>query len=194
VTLRNASASGTYVNGKLVCDGRRRRLALGDRISFVEPRHARGHLLFRLRALGPMGALFGALSDDDMRAILARLDPDDLVNARLACRAFREHSEPPAVKRRSAYLRSRALAAYAWEALPGYEHDATRLLRAHKPGELHADSATTSLDLRCARAPLRAAARSPQSSARARASLEGASARSDRRPSSSSGSHWCAVG
>jgi hypothetical protein len=52
---------------------------------------------------------------------LAQLGPDDLVNARHQCKTFRDHSKPPAGKLDSAYIRTRALAAYAWTSLAGYQ-------------------------------------------------------------------------
>jgi hypothetical protein len=63
-----------------------------------------------------------------MRSILAQLSDDDLVNTRLACKAFRDQSKPPAVKRRTAYIRTRALAEYAWVALRHYVLPRTRVL------------------------------------------------------------------
>ena len=239
VTVRNEAASGTFVNGELVCTGTARLLAFGDRISFVEPRHAHtlGYILFRTSALrpradhdgagleheprapsaleaepepraagapaaaacaGPSSAqllasdgdtdapvagdasaqpspcgCIGWLSGDNVRSILAKLDADDLVNARLVCKAFRDNSDPPAVKRRDAYLRTSALAAYAWEALKAYVLAETHVLLAHLHRQLDADSATTSLDLGCAPSTARGCTQPEQQCGRAhsRASL-----------------------
>jgi hypothetical protein len=162
VTLRNLAPNGTYVNEQLVV--KQRVLAYGDRISFVEPCHARalGHILFRplARALAPQPSArscFGSLSADDVRCILAHLAAKDLVNARLVCTPFRDQSNAPAEKRRSDYLRTRALAAYAWKALPGYLLAETQLLWPDWQNRFDLTSASTALNLRCARSTGRTA-------------------------------------
>jgi hypothetical protein len=65
-------------------------------------------------------ALLGALAGDSLRALGALLDDGDLLCFRLVCSAFREHSEPPTLTTRRAFLGSRARAAFAWDALPGF--------------------------------------------------------------------------
>ena len=92
-----AAAGGRRFSERL-----RARLAAVDEPSAAEP------LLF-------------ALVGDLLRAI-ARLLPDaDRLRARLACRTLRDHAEPAAAPfGRAAFLGTRALAAYACEALPGF--------------------------------------------------------------------------
>jgi hypothetical protein len=63
--------------------------------------------------------------------LIARLLPEeaDRLCFRLACRAFCEHAPPPSAVRRAAFLRARALAAFACERLPGFAlADATEML------------------------------------------------------------------
>jgi hypothetical protein len=98
-----------------------------------------------------------SLSADDVRLILAQLDGDDLINARLACNTFHDLSLPPAVKHRHAYLRTPALAAYAWEALPAFTLARSLVLWERLQLRFDLDSASTALHLMCARSTARAA-------------------------------------
>jgi hypothetical protein len=100
-------------------------------------------------------AWIGSLTSNDVHLILAQLDPDDLINARLACKAFRDQSKPFTLKHRRAYLRTRALAAYAWNALPAY-----RIARAQRLWERWSSKLNlgcTSARITCAPSVTRAA-------------------------------------
>jgi hypothetical protein len=72
-----------------------------------------------------------------LRRVLEQLNGDDLINARLACKTFRDHSKPSAVKHRDANLSTRALAEYAWDALPGYVLPRTHVLWKKWQGKLN---------------------------------------------------------
>lgn len=97
-----------------------------------------------------MSSPITSLTADGMRSILAQLADDDLVNARLACKAFRDQSKPPAVKCRSAYVRTRALAEYAWTALPDYVLPRTRVLWDKWQHEFNFGADTTEFKFECA--------------------------------------------
>ena len=66
--------------------------------------------------------LLFALGGDLLRAIARLLPDEDRFRARLACKTLRDHAEPAARASigRVAFLRTRALAAYACDALPGF--------------------------------------------------------------------------
>ena len=65
--------------------------------------------------------LLFALVGDPLRAIARLLPDEDRFRARLACRTLREHADAPAAPiRRAAFLRTRALTAFACDALPGF--------------------------------------------------------------------------
>jgi transposase len=67
------------------------------------------------------GALLGALVGDPLRAIALLLADEDRFCMRLACRTMRDHAEPAVAPiSRVAFLRTRSLAAYAWDELPGF--------------------------------------------------------------------------
>ena len=76
--------------------------------------------------------LLSTLPGDPLRAIARLLDDDeDLFCFRLACKTTRDHCDRPvsATIRRAAFLRTRALTAYAWEELPGFVlEDTPRML------------------------------------------------------------------
>ena len=62
-----------------------------------------------------------ALVGDPLRAIAWLLPDEDRVCMRLTCQKMREHAEPAAAPvGRVAFLRARARAAYACDALPGF--------------------------------------------------------------------------
>ena len=65
--------------------------------------------------------LLFALVGDPLRAIARLLPDEDRFRARLACTTLRDHVEAAAAPiGRVAFLRTRALAAYAYDALPGF--------------------------------------------------------------------------
>ena len=75
--------------------------------------------------------LLGALAGDPLRAIARLLAHEDRFRARLACTTLRDNCEPPAslCLSRVAFLRTRALAAYACDELAGFLlADRTRML------------------------------------------------------------------
>ncbi|KAJ1639540.1 hypothetical protein T492DRAFT_899215 [Pavlovales sp. CCMP2436] len=74
--------------------------------------------------------LLRTLAGDPLRAILKHIGGVDLTCARLACRDFRDHSSPAQeAMRRSDFLRTRALAVFAFERLPGFVLNLLRMLR-----------------------------------------------------------------
>jgi hypothetical protein len=63
--------------------------------------------------------LLFALVGDPLRAIARLLPDEDRFRARLACRTLRDHADAAAAPiSRAAFLRTRALAAYACDAAP----------------------------------------------------------------------------
>ena len=102
-----AAAGGRRFSERL----RARRLAAVDEPAAAEP------LLF-------------ALVGDPLRIIARLLPADDRFRARLACRTLRDHAEAAAAPiGRVAFLRTRALAAYACDELSGFMlADRTRML------------------------------------------------------------------
>jgi hypothetical protein len=73
--------------------------------------------------------LLRALAGDPLRAILKLLGGADLTCARLACRDFRDHSSPAEEMLRADFLRTRALAVFAWERMAGFVLDLPSMLR-----------------------------------------------------------------
>jgi hypothetical protein len=67
--------------------------------------------------LSPLLCVLGA---DELRTIAKRLPDSDLTCFRLVCKTFRDHSAKPAEKCRESFLRTRALAAFAWKSMPGF--------------------------------------------------------------------------
>ena len=74
--------------------------------------------------------LLFALVGDPLRTIARLLPDEDRFRMRLACATMRDHAEPAdAPLRRVGFLRTRALAVYAWDALPGFMlADTTQML------------------------------------------------------------------
>mmetsp|Transcript_38717 Transcript_38717/g.95732 ORF Transcript_38717/g.95732 Transcript_38717/m.95732 type:complete len:83 (+) Transcript_38717:134-382(+) len=72
------------------------------------------------RAESALPLLLCTLAGDLLGAILKLLDDADLPCARLVCRAFRDHSSPALKKCRVDFLRTRALAVFAWERMPNF--------------------------------------------------------------------------
>jgi hypothetical protein len=91
------------------------------------PRRASARLEAATEAALP--PLLRALAGDPLRAIIKLLDGADLTCARLACRDFREHSSPAQEMLRSGFLRTQALAGFAWERMPGFVLDLPSMLR-----------------------------------------------------------------
>jgi hypothetical protein len=58
---------------------------------------------------------------DILRRIARLLTDEDVTCFRLSCMAARDNSDAPAGRSRSGFMRSAALAAFAWEALEGFE-------------------------------------------------------------------------
>jgi hypothetical protein len=90
-----------------------------------------GRASARLEAAAEAGLprLLRDLAGDPLRAILKLLGGADLKCARLACRDFRDHSSKPEKKSRKAFLRTRALTAFAWERMPGFVLNRPIILR-----------------------------------------------------------------
>jgi hypothetical protein len=82
------------------------------------PRRASARLEADAEAALP--PLLRILPGDPLRIILKLLGGADLTCARLACRDFRDHSSLAQELLRPDFLRTRALAAFAWELMPGF--------------------------------------------------------------------------
>jgi hypothetical protein len=91
------------------------------------PRRASARLEAAAEAALP--PLLRALAGDPLRAILKLIGGADLTCARLACRDFRDHSSPAQELLRSGFLRTQALAVFAWERMPGFVVDLPSMLR-----------------------------------------------------------------
>ncbi|KAJ1615705.1 hypothetical protein T492DRAFT_897029, partial [Pavlovales sp. CCMP2436] len=77
-----------------------------------------------------LARLLRTLASDPLRAILKLLVGVDLTCARLACRDFLDHSSPAQeAMPRSGFLRTRTLAMFAWDYIPGFVLDLSRMLR-----------------------------------------------------------------
>ncbi|KAJ1626387.1 hypothetical protein T492DRAFT_878540, partial [Pavlovales sp. CCMP2436] len=79
----------------------------------------------RQSALPP---LLRFLAGDTLRAVAKLLADADLPCFRLACKAFRDHSSPAQERRRTAFLRTRALVVFAWASISGYVLDLPTML------------------------------------------------------------------
>jgi hypothetical protein len=82
------------------------------------PRRASARL--EARAESALPPLIRALAGDPLSAVLKLVDDADLPCARLVCKAFRGHSSPAQEMLREDFLRTRALAVFAWERMPGF--------------------------------------------------------------------------
>jgi hypothetical protein len=85
------------------------------------PRRASARLVARADAALP--PLLRALAGDPLSAMLKLVDDADLPCARLVCKAFRDHSSPAQEMLREDFLRTRALAVFACERMPGFVID-----------------------------------------------------------------------
>jgi hypothetical protein len=83
-----------------------------------KPRRASARLVAAAESALP--PLLGALTGDPLSAVLKLLGDADLPCARLVCKAFRDHSSPALKRRRKDFLRTRALAVFAWARMPGF--------------------------------------------------------------------------
>jgi hypothetical protein len=90
------------------------------------PRRASARLEAAAEAALP--PLLRDLDGDPLRAILKLIGGADLTCARLTCRDFRDHSSPAQEMLRSGFLRTPALAVYAWERMPGFVLNLPRML------------------------------------------------------------------
>jgi hypothetical protein len=82
------------------------------------PRRASARL--EARAESALPPLLRALAGDPLSAVLKLLGDADLPCARLVCKAFRDHSSPAQKMLRQDFLRTRALAVFACERMPGF--------------------------------------------------------------------------
>ncbi|KAJ1622968.1 hypothetical protein T492DRAFT_912975 [Pavlovales sp. CCMP2436] len=87
------------------------------------PRRASTRLLARTESALP--PLLRALAGDLLHAVPKLLDDADLLCARLACTAFRDHSSPAQKKCRVGFLRTCARVVFACERMPGFVPVAT---------------------------------------------------------------------
>jgi len=86
--------------------------------SAMRPERASARLVERAESALP--PLLRTLAGDPLGAVLKLPDDVDLLCARLVYRAFRDHSSPALKKCIVDFLRTRALAVFAWEHMSGF--------------------------------------------------------------------------
>jgi len=91
------------------------------------PGRASARLVGRGEAALP--PLLRFLAGDPLRAVAKLITDADLPCFWLACKAFRDYSSPAQERHRAAFLRTRALVAFAWTELTGFVLEMLTMLR-----------------------------------------------------------------
>ncbi|KAJ1630298.1 hypothetical protein T492DRAFT_906917 [Pavlovales sp. CCMP2436] len=88
--------------------------------SAKRPRHPNAQLAAAAESASEPSLLLRAITGDPLRAIAKLLPDADQTCFQLVCTAFRDHSSKPEKKCIVDFLRTRALAVFAWECMPGF--------------------------------------------------------------------------